>query len=636
MAKGNCQFNGTGGQYFGPVFIHLFLISFLTFGLYSAWAWVKIFRLKASHTTVNGKPVIFTGSGIDLFKLILIQGFLTLVTFGLYFPWAICKFFSWRAQNTLVEDKPGQFTGTGGTLFLFNLIHLMILPMLTLGIYYFWGLYRLYAWKEEHTKYGGEKTSFGAGFGEFLKVSFISYVVNIISLSLFAPWAMCMLFRWQVNGLAVGAGEEIEHFPPVKTNIIVVGVMMAIGLSVFFVLGLFIKGQVENVQRMRAEMERMQRMQMAALKRNKTPYAPPSSPRATQKASEKSRSEALPQPAMPPSVMPSEKRSTPEEDIDYESEVKELSDLINRDSKNVRAFYNRAWLHEFNGNLQMAEKDYSWAIGIDGTYTDAYYNRGLVHIRMKNYDQAIEDFSEAIRLNPAAADSYCNRGNANYQAGKNDLALRDYNAALKIDPDDSDLYYNRAIVYLAKGEEAKAMEDFQKAAQMGHDQAGKYLEIRPAKQEISRPPSRASSVSPSMDLNNVGIPDATASGKLHGRDFTVENAKIENGILSLRQGEDFFADNEVMIFLFLKEGETLDGKTYNVSSDHGFGVPHIHMKWRPEGKDLPETEMFMKDYAMRLELGKRGDEVLPGKIYLSLPDDLKSFVAGTFKADIKE
>ena len=61
-----------------------------------------------------------------------------------------------------------------------------------------------------------------------------------------------------------------------------------------------------------------------------------------------------------------------------------------------------------------------------------------------------------------------------------------------------------------------------------------------------------------------------------------------------------------MIFLFLEEGETLDGKIYNVSSDRGLGVPHIHMKWRPEGQDLPETEMFMKDYAMRLELGKRG------------------------------
>ena len=109
MSKANCQFKGTGGQYFSAVIIHLGLISFITFGIYSPWAWVRIFQLKASHTTINGKPVTFTGTGGQLFLLILVQGLLTFITFGLYGPWAICKFFSWRAQNTLVDGNPSRF-----------------------------------------------------------------------------------------------------------------------------------------------------------------------------------------------------------------------------------------------------------------------------------------------------------------------------------------------------------------------------------------------------------------------------------------------------------------------------------------------------------------------------------------------
>ena len=41
MAKGNCEFKGTGGQYFLPVFIHLGILTLITFGIYAPWAWVK-------------------------------------------------------------------------------------------------------------------------------------------------------------------------------------------------------------------------------------------------------------------------------------------------------------------------------------------------------------------------------------------------------------------------------------------------------------------------------------------------------------------------------------------------------------------------------------------------------------------
>jgi len=114
MASGNCKYTGNGGVLFSTVIIHLFILSTVTLGLYAPWAWVRIFRVKASHTTIQGKQVQFVGTGAQLLVLAIVQGLLTVLTLGFYGPWAICKFFEWKAANTLVGDTPSRFVGTGG------------------------------------------------------------------------------------------------------------------------------------------------------------------------------------------------------------------------------------------------------------------------------------------------------------------------------------------------------------------------------------------------------------------------------------------------------------------------------------------------------------------------------------------
>ncbi len=471
MPKGNCEFSGNGGQYFSTVFIHLFLISMFTFGIYSAWAWVRLLKLKASHTTINGKPVSFTGTGGQLFSLMLVHGLLTVITAGFYFPWAICKFFAWRTQNTLVGEKPGEFSGTGGSLFLFYLIHLMLLPMITLGIYSFWGIYKFYAWKEERTKYGGEKTSFGAGFWEFVKISFISNLLILVTLYLFSPWAMCMLFRWQINGLAVGDGEEVEHFPPVQTNIIVVAALIVIGLLPVSALGLFMKTQYDNMQQMKLQMEQTKRLE--ALKKKKKYRVPkPEQPaQAQQKPAPKPATKTTPPPAKPQPKAAPPVKPIQQEKINFEFEMTRLNNLINIDDKNSDAHYNRAWLMEFKGDLEGALKDYSRATELNKKHVDAYYNRGLVYVKMKKYEEAIKDFSEVLKTNPRSLDAMVNRANAYLAQGKTGPALRDYNDAIKIKPRDGDLYYNRAAAYHASGDDEKAKEDHQKAEELGYSSA---------------------------------------------------------------------------------------------------------------------------------------------------------------------
>lgn len=632
MSKANCQFKGTGGQYFVTVFIHLGILSLITLGLYAPWAWVRIFRLKASHTTIHGKPVTFTGTGGQLFLLILVQGLLTLITFGLYAPWAICKFFSWRAQNTLVDGNPSRFQGTGGALFLFYLIHLFLLPLITLGFYYLYGLFRFYAWKEERMRYGGEKTSFGAGFWGFLKVTIISQILNALTLGLFLPWSLCMFFGWQVNGLSVGPEEKVEHFPPVKTSVVAFAILFVVPWAVIVALGLPMYEQYKGAMQ---QFEKMARTQMGTPGMQRTYKVPKSSAPVAKRPAERPMAQPAPMPSEPSPAPSPKERPAPQEVANSELEMRKLNNLISLGSKDADAFYNRGYLHANKGDPQMAEKDYTQAIAINKENADAYYNRGLAYVQMKRYQEAVADFTQAINLNPRDVDAFCNRGNAKFQMGKVDLALRDLTSALKINPNDADLYYNRGVIYLAKGLKPKAMADFRKAARLGHNEAQKYLGMEPKKLKTSTAKPRASHASWTMNLGNMNIPVAPASGKIHGRAFTVEKAKVENNILTLRQGKDFFPDRAVTIFMFLKKGEALEGKAFNISEDHGFGAPHIHMKWRDGGKNTPETKIFMKKYAMRLQFREKQNGALPGDIFLSLPDDSKSFVAGTFMAELR-
>jgi uncharacterized membrane protein YjgN (DUF898 family)/Flp pilus assembly protein TadD len=463
MASGNCKYTGNGGVLFSTVIIHLFILSTVTLGLYAPWAWVRIFRVKASHTTIQGKQVQFVGTGAQLLVLAIVQGLLTVLTLGFYGPWAICKFFEWKAANTLVGDTPSRFVGTGGGLFFIYLVHLLILPILTLGIYYVYGIYRLYAWKEEHTRYAGEKTSFGGGFMEFLKVSIIGGILNFMTMNLFTPWSLSMLFNWQIKGLAVGDDERVAHFPPVKTNFAAAAAMVVIGLLPIALLGFIAKTQFDKY--------------LAAAQMAKTvKIAPPPGAKAggAIRPSVTSPSHAAETP--PPKVQVVKKIEPPPSKAKAEGQAPERPTA--KPSGESDTIFNRAWFVGSQGNLREAENLYTQAIAIDSKDAEAYYNRGLIRLQTRQYDLSVKDFTTALELDPKFYEAYCNRGNAHYRAGRSDLAISDYGMAMQLKPDDGDLFFNRGMVLLNMGREDEAKTDLKEAARMGQENAAAVLKSR--------------------------------------------------------------------------------------------------------------------------------------------------------------
>ncbi|EMI15467.1 hypothetical protein RMSM_07609 [Rhodopirellula maiorica SM1] len=137
-----------------------------------------------------------------------------------------------------------------------------------------------------------------------------------------------------------------------------------------------------------------------------------------------------------------------------------------------------------------------------------------------------------------------------------------------------------------------------------------------------------------LDLTEVEIPSRPASGVAAGSPTTINKATIRDGILHLahREGNDDL--HEWIIFTFLDEGEKPDGKTFDINPNSGFSSPHVHFRNATAEGGL-DSDVFMSEYAMKLEFGQATGGKLPGKIYLCLPDAKKSLLRGTFTATIE-
>jgi TM2 domain-containing membrane protein YozV len=128
----------------------------------------------------------------------------------------------------------------------------------------------------------------------------------------------------------------------------------------------------------------------------------------------------------------------------------------------------------------------------------------------------------------------------------------------------------------------------------------------------------------------------TCSGKIHGQHFSVDNVYIQNGILHLGQGTGFFADQEMVIFMFLEDNDVSSQRIHVSADDDGFNHPHIHLKWQSGDEPGPQTEVAMKGYDLDIEFGQAVGKTVQGKIDLNIPGDKETCLAGTFTAEIAD
>src|SRR6266481_5741621 len=138
-----------------------------------------------------------------------------------------------------------------------------------------------------------------------------------------------------------------------------------------------------------------------------------------------------------------------------------------------------------------------------------------------------------------------------------------------------------------------------------------------------------------MSLSEATIPEETAVGSIHASGFFCERATLQGGHLTLRQGRSGPADLGITVQLFAHEGEELSGKTVEIQPDRAPPLPKIVLRWKDE-QQKAVTRNINNGYALKVAFGEAASGRIPGKIYISLPDENKSFIAGTFNAEIRK
>ena len=141
----------------------------------------------------------------------------------------------------------------------------------------------------------------------------------------------------------------------------------------------------------------------------------------------------------------------------------------------------------------------------------------------------------------------------------------------------------------------------------------------------------------SLDPASITIADSQVNGLISGTNFVAENCRLDGTgsalVLQFFQGTQAAPDREIIVYLHLKAGEKIDGRTFTITPDmKGAGVPGVAKRWKADPRYAPRLQNYATGYAMKLELGQMAGGKLPGKIFIALPDPEKSVIAGVFQA----
>jgi len=148
---------------------------------------------------------------------------------------------------------------------------------------------------------------------------------------------------------------------------------------------------------------------------------------------------------------------------------------------------------------------------------------------------------------------------------------------------------------------------------------------------VAAPP--ANDTNWTMNLAEVATPNTPAVGRIHGLDFRVERAALQNGTLTLRAGSTGSTEFGVLIIFTGAQPEGLARKTINVSPEAEKAAP-VQLRWKDNTG--AQRKNFNSGYALRLEFGALANNRMPGTIYLCTPDPEKSYLMGTFTAAVSK
>lgn len=125
------------------------------------------------------------------------------------------------------------------------------------------------------------------------------------------------------------------------------------------------------------------------------------------------------------------------------------------------------------------------------------------------------------------------------------------------------------------------------------------------------------------------------TGTIAGSPFTCSSAMVDSfmGTIEIIEGDDAEAGQGVKIFLFPKSGETLAGRTWNISSASDGSQPHVHLSWKKDGQAA--SAILSSDYEMHLTTSAVTNGVVMGTITFKSGGETPASFQGEFIAPVK-
>lgn len=120
---------------------------------------------------------------------------------------------------------------------------------------------------------------------------------------------------------------------------------------------------------------------------------------------------------------------------DYELGIKELNEVLRRDTSSKAAYLLRGLLYRNMRNHDLAIQDFLSAVALDPNEKNAYNLLAYSYDNIGNLEKSIWAIDKYIAIAPDEANPYDTRGDLYARNGQVDLAIASYRKALSIKPD---------------------------------------------------------------------------------------------------------------------------------------------------------------------------------------------------------
>lgn len=172
--------------------LHIMNIIFmvLTLFVYRFWALTRVRRAIWPRMSLNGTPLEYTGTGLEIFLGFLKVFALILLPYGLFSNWA---------QSHIIDPELG-----------FSLLFLLLSIITSLGIFFLYSAarYLAYRYRVNRTQWRGIRGSVGGAAYIYALKSFGCYFLVFITFGIMKPWMDVKLLQYKLDHTKFG-GKQI-------------------------------------------------------------------------------------------------------------------------------------------------------------------------------------------------------------------------------------------------------------------------------------------------------------------------------------------------------------------------------------------------------------------------------------------